>query len=41
MSKLESRLKLSGVKAGRVKTKVEVKFIKVGTKTGVKVEVKG
>ena len=39
MSKLESRLKSSGVKAGRVETKVEVKFIKVGTKTGVKVEV--
>ena len=37
MSKLESRLKWSGVKAGQVETEVEVKLVQVGTKAGVKV----
>ena len=39
MSKLESRSKLSGVKAGRVETEVEVKLVKVGIKDEIKVDI--
>ena len=38
-SKLESRSKLSGVKAGRVETEVEVKLVKVGIKDEIKVDI--
>ena len=39
MSKLESRSKLSGVKAGRVETEAEVKLVKVGIKDEIKVDI--